>query len=270
MPKPFPEFENPPVSEMAMGVQFAPLPNFHAIHLGLFWATIRGEYPLEEDQAPVSPMVEPPSLMPTQPTVSAYAVTVPPLPRCIYQTNDKTQLIQVQRDRFIRNWRRVEGTETYPHYPSLVAGFRRDYEKFLAFVEHESLGPVNVNQCEMAYINTIERNAGWSELGELDKMFTFLQPNDHSGFLPSPELMTWQLRYKLPDGRGRLHVEMSPTLRGRDMSLVLSLNLTVRGSPVGGSLSDIVSWFDLGHEWVVRAFADLTGPIAHKLWGIRQ
>jgi uncharacterized protein (TIGR04255 family) len=270
MPKPLPEFDRPPLDEMVMGVQFDPLPNFHAVHLGLFWSRIRTEYPHTEDQAPLAPTVELADIKPSPPTVKAVAYAVPPLPRCLFLTEDRTQLIQVQGDRFLRNWRQVEGNERYPHFRRLSEDFGRAWEGFIAFTNDHGFGPVKVNQCELTYINSIEKGAGWSELGELDGVFSVLRPRAPGGFLPPPETLSWQARYKLPDNRGRLHVEMNPVFRGRDLKLALSFNLTARGAPTGGSLEQVAEWFDLAHEWAVRAFAELTEPAAHKLWEMKS
>jgi uncharacterized protein (TIGR04255 family) len=266
-----PKCDRPPLDEMAMGVQFDPLPKFHAVHLGLFWSHLREEYPHAEDQWPLSPATEPLDIKPSPaPAVTAVTVTVPPLPRCWFLTNDKTQLIQVQRDRFLRNWRQLQGDERYPRYGHLAQEFKRTWERFQEFIAEQELGPVNVNQCELHYINNIERAAGWSELGELDGIFPLLSNRKPGGFLPAPETLAWQARYKLPDGRGRLHVEMNPIFRARDMQLVLALNMTARGAPAAGSIEKITAWFDLAHEWAVKAFAELTDPRAHEFWGMKS
>jgi uncharacterized protein (TIGR04255 family) len=268
MPDQLPTFEHPPLDEMVMGVQFAPLGLMRAVHLGLFWSQIRADYPSAEDQMPLQPVVEEAELKPHTTSLTIRPVDVPPLPRCWFATEDKTRLIQIQRDRFLRNWRRVEGNERYPRFGRLAQDFKLAWEKFVAFIMSEGLGPVNVNQCEVSYINQIDREAGWDELGELNKVFPFLQPRDSKKFLPPAELFSWQARYKLPEGRGRLHVEMNPAFRARDMKLVLSLNLTARGAPAGSSLEQIAAWFDLAHEWAIRAFVELTGPTAHEKWGM--
>jgi hypothetical protein len=57
--------------------------------------------------------------------------------------------------------------------------------------------------------------------------------------------------------------------RARDLKMTLALNLIVRGAPAGGSLEQVSAWFDLAHEWIVRAFFELTGPEVHELWGAR-
>jgi uncharacterized protein (TIGR04255 family) len=267
MANPTPEFERPPLDEMVIGVHFQPLPNFRAAHFGLFWSRIRAEYPHTEDQTPVLAAVELNEIKPAPTSLAQVSLVGLPLPRCWFLSDDKTELVQVQQGGFWRNWRKVSGNECYPHFHSLARDFKQVWEKFLAFAADFELGPVVVKQCELSYINHIEKGAGWSELGELDKVFTILRAPEPHNLLPAPETLSWQARYKLPHGRGRLHVEMSPSFRGRDMKLMLALNLTVRGAPMGGALDQVDAWFDLAHEWALKAFTELTGPTAHELWG---
>jgi uncharacterized protein (TIGR04255 family) len=54
------------------------------------------------------------------------------------------------------------------------------------------------------------------------------------------------------------------------MKIVLQFTLTARGAPQGGSDEQILAWFDMAHEWVVRAFRELTTPRMHELWGGRD
>jgi uncharacterized protein (TIGR04255 family) len=267
MTPPLPEFERPPVDEMVMGVQFDPLANLRAAHFGLFWTRIQQEYPHTEDQGPLVPTIEPSEILQPSPPSVPIAFAIPPLSRCWFLNEGKTELIQVQRDRFLRNWRRVKGDEPYPRFSRLAHDFQRAWHEFLTFTGDQKLGSVKVNQCELTYINYIEKGAGWSELGELHEVFPFLRPREREGLLPSPEALSWQARYRLPEGRGRLHVEMYPVFRGREMRLALSLILTARGSPAEDSPERIFAWFDLSHEWIVRAFTELTSPAVHKLWG---
>ena len=45
MAGPLPEFDNPPVSEVVLSIEFAPLENWRGPYAGLYWGTIKEEYP---------------------------------------------------------------------------------------------------------------------------------------------------------------------------------------------------------------------------------
>jgi hypothetical protein len=50
----------------------------------------------------------------------------------------------------------------------------------------------------------------------------------------------------------------------------VQLRLTARGLPDGQDLDGVLAWMDLGREWIVRGFADITSPSAHALWERKQ
>jgi hypothetical protein len=51
---------------------------------------------------------------------------------------------------------------------------------------------------------------------------------------------------------GRLHFTAQRVLRTIDNRDAIQLQLTARGNPKSDKIQDILSWMDLGHEWIVR------------------
>jgi uncharacterized protein (TIGR04255 family) len=180
-----------------------------------------------------------------------------------------TQLVQLQVDRFIRNWRKGGPPyDAYPRYETLRPRFEQDWTVLLAFLEREGLGPPEANMCEVTYINHVDLGAGWESLGEAHRALRFLKVQGQREALPEmPEAFSMNLRYLMPERRGRLHVSAQPVIRRSDGRPVLQLTLTARGKPESPNLRDIAAWFDLGHQWVVHGFVDLTTPEMHETWG---
>jgi len=50
----------------------------------------------------------------------------------------------------------------------------------------------------------------------------------------------------------------------------VQLRLTARGAPDTPDLDGVLAWMDVGREWIVRGFADITSPSAHALWQLRR
>jgi hypothetical protein len=48
------------------------------------------------------------------------------------------------------------------------------------------------------------------------------------------------------------------------------LELTVRGAPIGQGIGGAQSFFDIGHEWIVRGFKDVTTSMMHAVWEIKN
>jgi uncharacterized protein (TIGR04255 family) len=265
-----PAFEDPPVIETLLGVQFAPLERFSLMHFGIFWASVREMYPRYQILPALDPAVEnfDPQLQETQKRVLELRVKQIPEPvmRCWLMSASSDQLIQLQRDRFIRNWRKMAAGEVYPRYDRLRPNFEFDWNRFLAFLRDNDLGNPEINQCEVTYVNHIEIGKAWASFAETPKIVSLLAREVPTEFLPRPEFFEMTTSYPLSDYRGRLRVSVQPVFSQPLNKEVLQLTLTARGKPASSHLGDILEWFDLGHEWIVRGFAELTTPELHKIW----
>jgi uncharacterized protein (TIGR04255 family) len=265
VPERTPDYDRPPVVETYLGVQFSPLVKFSIPHFGLYWAKIRDDYPTFEVQSPLSSAFEQfGARQLVQPKFGIELMRTPEV-RCWFIEKSGTMLNQVQRDRFVHNWRRQKPEDAYVHYDRIKPSFIKEWQKFCNFLDESNLGSPEINQCEMMYINHIELGQGWKSYGELNKVISSWSGSSSGNFLPAPESVSIGARYILPEKKGRLHIEMQPAIT-EDAKEILQLNLTARGKPASPNLDGILDWFDLGHEWIVRGFTDFTSEEMHKHW----
>ncbi len=264
--RPFPAFLAPPAIETLLGVQFAPLDSLSVPHLGVYWSQIRSAYPRQEVRPPLLSITEESGReQATEPGIRLEPLREP-LIRCWFIDDSSAHLIQVQKDRFIRNWRRVKAEDPYFHYDTLKPKFRGDWQRFCDFLEQEKLGAPDVNQCEVTYVNHIEVGQELRSYADAHKVMGLVSQPASAVFLPEPEMLNLSASYLMPDKKGRLNVTLQPAMNRRTGSEVLQLTLTARGRPASSGIEDIIAWFDLGHEWVVRGFADLTTTDMHAKW----
>ena len=264
---PIPRFDRPPVYETVLGLQFNPLKGFSIPHYGLYWGVIRGDYPTYEVHPPLSPAVE---RFGSELRKNAKAgIEIVPVPdiRTWFLNSDGTILLQVQKDRFLQNWRKAQEGDVYPHYDQLKPKYLQEWRTFCRFLEDLGIERPDVNQCEVTYVNHIDVDLGPRRYGELQTVVSCWSGKSSGNFLSDPESVSFNSRYLLPEGKGRLHVTLQPAIRRSDAKEILRLNLTVRGRPKSSEANDIAEWLDLGHEWVVRSFADVTTEEMHKIWG---
>jgi uncharacterized protein (TIGR04255 family) len=113
-PADLPEFEQPPVSEVVLWVQFASNPQFRIVHAGLFWGSIREQFPSVSEQVPLPPAFEAFGVPMMGQPVQLQALFA--FPRFWFESDDKTYLLQLQQDRILFNWRATSGQSTYPRY----------------------------------------------------------------------------------------------------------------------------------------------------------
>lgn len=267
---PLPDYEQPPVIEVVCGAQFAPLPRLTAPLMGVFWQSVREGYPHLQEMPPLSLVLERFDGVQDSEVPDLSISNIPPLPRMFFIDKASNWLIQLQRDRLLHNWRKVEPDDAYPRYPVVFEKFWSAWTAFRSFCEDESIGEPTVNQLEITYINHIPAGDGWESLGDLGSIFPDVAWRTEREFLPCPESVTWRVGFPLPDSLGRLHVFLRRVVRLSDEQPVLLCELTARGMPERGDDDSLNRWFHLGREWIVRGFADLAGEqIQTGIWGRR-
>lgn len=268
-PSDLPDFENPPVVETVLSAQFEPLTQIRAAHFGLFWSEIKDRFPKTEERPPLEPAFEvfpEPLKPPLGLRIESYEH--PPIPRFWFVNKSGTELVQIQRDRFIRNWRKVGEGDQYPRYEKLKARFEEDFNLFQGFIAAQGFDNIKVIQCEVTYINHIVDGEGWSGYEEAGKVFSLLR--EPPVRYPGPaQTITLHSRHVIEqeDGKpiGRLHTDLKPAVRTKDGRQMFVLDLTARGL-----LGERVDFFDVGREWIVRSFAGITTPAMHKIWKRRN
>lgn len=259
---PLPEYERPPVIEVVCGLLFKEFTRFHAVHLGSFWQKLKPYYDHSREVAPLVPAFE--SFGEPAPLKLQFT-DVPPLPRTWLLTPKENGIVQVQRDRFLHNWKKVEPDDEYPRYTHVIQMFRERLTAFDAFLAEEQLGTIEPLQYEMTYVNHIPQGHGWTCPANVGDVFPdFIRQANTGRFLPEPDQLNWRTSFPLPMQQGRLHAVIRHVQPGSDSDPILLFELTARGMPNDTTREAMWSWFDLAHEWIVRGFTDLTSENVRK------
>lgn len=259
-----PEFGNPPVVEVALGIQFRSIYGLRPIELAPLRDRWRPKYPLVQEQPPQPPFIEAVGLAPVQfslgPTLQS---------RLWFLDEPQAELVQLQHDRLTVNWRQTGDARAYPRYPHVRQVFLDRYSDLRAFVAEAALGSIDVTQAEVTYINAIEPEG--ARQGRLEQVLRVWQAaTDHH--LGEPEQARAALVFTVPDiGQApvRMYVTVDPAQRP-DGQPVVFLTLTVRGAPADDGLDAALQFLDEAHSHVVRSFAELTPTAMHERWDRRQ
>jgi len=261
-----PEFAEPPVVEMAMGVQFHPLPALRGISLASLRERWRTEYPRVEEQAPLPPAIEG---GPMQGIALQVGFGPVPTVRHMFLNEAGSEFVQLQNDRLVVNWREAQPSTPYPRYERMRALFVERISEVAEFVERDELGILQIVQAELNYVNAIDAEAG--QQGQLERVLrTWSGTAEHH--LGEPEQARVVLAFPIPDvGRPpvQMYVAVDPAQKA-DGTPVLFLTLTVRGAPSGAMMEDAVQFMDQGHDHLVRSFSELTPQPMHRVWGRRS
>ena len=268
---PLPSFRSPPVVEVAIAVQFEPVQGLTGPMLGVLWSKVRDKFPTVQvhpsrDQA--EEQFDPPN-QPTQFNV-VFGIGPPP-PLVWYIHEDDSELIQIQRDRFVFNWRRREGE--YPRYEHVRARFIEFFSIVRDFLEEEGLADeLGLNHWEVTYVNLIQSDTTWKEHREVGVVIPSWEHRVGDEFLPDPEDVALRVRYRINDDdgrpRGRLHIVLEPGFDVVSNEQLLNLRLTARGKfDEPATNEELLRFLDIGHEWIVRGFCSITSETMHHVWG---
>ncbi|MEN0066167.1 MAG: TIGR04255 family protein [Myxococcota bacterium] len=244
------DFDAPPLSEVVCGVLFKVLERFEISDYGLLWEEFAEEFPTTADQA---------TLLRTD------RLNENPGPRVWFLSEDETHLLQVQRDRFLFNWRKVRGEGTYPRFDAVYAAFTRHRGTFERFVAET--GSPQLESLQLSYVNVVPM-AGELSYGDYSAILKGLTwPSDGVSF--DPQGFNWLLEGRAPHGsdNDKLTVLAQSGLRKEDDLPVLRLELTVRGPAPGRDLDE---WFKGAHDSIVETFVDVTTEDAQQRWGRRR
>jgi uncharacterized protein (TIGR04255 family) len=254
----FPDYRNPPVMEVVCGVSFEKLVGFKAPHFGIFWQRLRDTYPSCQSAAPIG--------FPSAPTEDLKEFPLL-LPRIWFISTDQSSVVQLQSNKFLCNWRKIEEQGFYPRYENIIKLFEQNFNLFKEFVRDEKFPELKLTEYELSYVNHIPQGEAWHSIDQIGSLLPDLCWRAHDRFLTSPNKLGWTLSIPLPDGKGDLNVTLSQAMRKRDNVPIFILDLTARGPLIEQSLESLWKCFEVAHKWIVFGFADLTSrEVQESVW----
>ena len=258
--------------EVVLSLQFEAISKLQVHHVGLLWSRFRDRYPNIETKPPLDPVFEAFEHKPGPPALRFEVTDFPPFPRVWFINESGGELLQVQSDRFIHNWRKTGDAAVYPHYEHIREQFARDVEAMAAFLRDNDLGEIKPNQCEITYINHLKAGSVWNTHAEAAKILRPLATDFRIPFLTNPEAVRFSTRFVLNhegDGKpcGRLYIDLNPAFSAREREPLFILNLTARAVPAESTLHAAMNFYDNGRRYIVCTFDAITTDLMHAIWG---
>lgn len=264
-PEHLPNFEKPPLREVVLGVQFTQPKNYQQIYAGQVWDLFRSEYSEVQEHPPISPNFETFG-------ISHQRSFSPQIKLATGANHDRfwflrpggDELIQFQQDRLLHNWRKVADlSNPYPRFESMIARFSDEVKKLENFVSGLAPQKLQINQCEISYINQI--GFGSYQDAEASNWVKFL---NFGARIPDDLSVTFRevIRDKLGNPVSRLTCEIA-SARTPTGEEALLLTLSLRGAPPSTDINSALAFIAEGREVIVQRFAELTSADAHKTWG---
>lgn len=264
------DFEKPPVDEVVLSVLFQSLDSLLAPHLGQIWQEFKEDgFVGIEEQAPVSPVVEEFPSRIHEPQLQV--LRAPDLARIWFIHEDKSQILQVQRNRFTFNWRKTDPNQQYPGFSSICEKFEDFYNRFCQIIKDMKIGEVAPLQYELTYIDQLRQGDGWGSLNEIGKIYNlFIDFQQSNSFWLGAESLILRTSFTLSDLHGRLHLTISNRIKMPEESQTLQTDFTIRGFPENTNYT-MIEWFKLAREQIRKKFVSLfTENIQTQIWGRKE
>lgn len=251
-------FQNPPINELVLATYFSP-PVFtlRNEHIGLFWSKIRDQFPTVTQQ----------------PTIGGLDAFDPvgneifPMPRYWFIAEDEINLLQVQKNAFMLNWRRRDAD--YPHFHEhLKPAFDKYFSIFSDFVTGETeTSNLSIDLCELTYINMIRQCDYWSGPDDTPKVLpSFNVPGPGVDAVSSSSFNCTYAFVLEPDLQLRVTIKNAVASDNpEEPVLIIEIRASGRLGEVSKSVTD--PWFDRAHDAIISCFVGMTNEeIQHKYW----
>jgi uncharacterized protein (TIGR04255 family) len=267
-----PTFKDPPINEVVLSIQFAALAKLKSAYVGLFWDKIRSKYPTVSEQPAIGPVFETFGGRRFQnPSFSIETLFSPPFPRYWFEKPGNGDLLQLQQDRILRNWRQdASNSRTYPRYPAIRQEFVDDLAFFENWLREEDLGSVLPNQCEVTYINLITLPDGTNpheQLQRISNVWTGKLGSEIQHGIENTNVQMTCVFHHNEKPAGRIYVNFQSAVTVSDARPVMKLDITARGKPFGEDTAAAFEYLDIARHHVVNMFAALTTKEMHEIWG---
>ena len=260
-----PNFAAPPLVETSLGIQFDGLPKYTSLAAADFLALLEGEFPIVEEHPPLDPTFE--TFGPADSKLSnprLEIIQAPISPRFFFVSPERTELVQLQRDRLFFNWRQTERKEIYPRYRYVRERLAVQLSRLVEWADRANLGSINPTQCEALYLNRIPLRDVTGEQCGLSYVFPWF-----SGLSGTTEDGVFTYRRRLLNDSNEPVARLFFNMRyGTDEEghREAQLFLIVRGKPEYSTMEGCLEFIDAARAVIVHTFTEITSPEAHEIW----
>ncbi len=260
-PAHLPDYAEPPLDEVVIGVQFAPIPGYSSVSAQGIWDLYAAQFPTIQEQPMLQPQFETFGGSNLQASFQ-FQLGAPVGSRIWFISADANHLIQFQPDRFLANWRKNPNLRPYPRFEGIAEAFEMNLILLRKYLSTTFGYEIDINQAEVSYINVVPVE-DFSEAGDWFSLWNGGHLNVEALNTSFTEVMRGR------DGRplARLHHEIQSAFTIDGKQKAFSLNLTFRGKPAGNDVTSAMQFLATGREAIVTRFSAITTQRAHQIWG---
>ena len=183
------------------------------------------------------------------------------MPRAWYSTGESDYLIQVQKDRFLLNWRSIQNTDSqYPYFESFFEKFKKEWGKFESYISEKS-GNISLRHYELTYVNHLIKGKHWKYVSDLKRYFKYLNFLD---MFPKTNKLNLDINYLHKSFSIKSSIKEA-VQNSEDNKEIFILNFSIfEKINLENSFEDRMK---KANEMLNEHFVSLTTDQAHEKWG---
>jgi len=233
------------------------LAKLRAEHIGLFWSNIQDNFPHSKNAPPIG-------------TVDIMGPDdIFPLPRFWFSAEDDSTLIQIQKNAFLVNWRKREGS--YPHYENVKKEFDKNFDEFVKFLKTSvGIEDVYIDRCELSYINNIGESDFYRGLEDVKKIIPSISFPDTG--LKSLQGVNVKISHEVTE-----NTQLTITIQNRiaidakkQQKEILYYELRTSGKLAEPSKKEADRWFEKSHDIIGNCFVSMVSQEVQETWGPKE
>ncbi|MEZ5537658.1 MAG: TIGR04255 family protein [Thiolinea sp.] len=258
-PDHLPDYSNPPLNEVVVGVQFAPVPDYTSVDACKIWELFKAQYPKVRELPQLPRNFETFGGSNKAPSFQMQ-LGRPAGSRLWFISPDEGHLIQYQPDRFLLNWRKQSDSQSYPHFEGIISVFEQSLKTLSNHLSSEFSYEININQAEVEYLNIIPV----ARFADAKSWFACW---DSKLDIESLNMGFNEVIYhddNTPHARLKYGVESVFGAEGKEKAFRMSLSFA--GKPILNDINSAVEFLRKGREAIVTRFDQITTSEAHDIW----
>lgn len=250
-----------PVVELALSAQFDLLGSLNSGHYGIFWSSLRNEWPFVTEGNIIPDQFERFGAQSDRPELPVFQIDSFRRPNRFTITRfDKSRMIQVQPTRVVYNWIRTGG-QVYPGFDKIFAEFCETLRSFVDLLSECGVESPCFNQWEIAYVDAFGRS-DWDSFNDWSSIIPglFIRVDKIVSDKFSMDHRSAQWAMEIKEGKGRLHITAHPGYNNVSEPDSLVLNMTARGPVNRKDQQSIEEGVKLGHSSIRACFETIVSP----------
>lgn len=258
------KFQNPPINELIITTYFnPPVSNLRNEHVGIFWSQIKEQFPKSSQQIPIGGAEQ----------IIDVNNEIFSMPRYWFISEDEINLLQIQKNAFMLNWRRHEAD--YPRFNTrLKPFFDKYFSMFYEFIrKHIDASELTIDLCQLTYINVIKRCEFWSGPNDTQHVIPSFSVPDPGVAFQDTTAFNCNYIFDVPPDLQLVvkirNVVVSPEPNKSEPVLIMEIQANGRLGRVNKLQTD--PWFDRAHEAINECFIGMTNTeIQRKHWKLME